>query len=86
MYGDGEIEDWDEDLDQEDDFPDGVEDEEEPTVPCPYCRAAIHEDAQRCPECGQYISEEDQPAVRPPWWILIGVVAAFYAVYCWVVG
>jgi DNA-directed RNA polymerase subunit RPC12/RpoP len=27
------------------------EDEDEPTVPCPYCRREIPEDAVRCPYC-----------------------------------
>ena len=32
------------------------------TVPCPYCRAPIHEDAERCPKCENYISREDAPS------------------------
>jgi hypothetical protein len=54
---------------------DGPEqDDEEPTIPCPYCRRAIHEDSERCPYCERYISREDAPA-RKPWWIILGVVA-----------
>ena len=59
-------------------------DEEEPTVPCPYCRREIHEDAQRCPYCENYISAEDAPPARKPWWIIVGVLLALYAVYRWV--
>jgi hypothetical protein len=61
------------------------EEDEEPTVPCPYCREEIHEDAQRCPHCGNYISEEDAPPGRKPWWIIVGVVLCLYAVYRWIV-
>jgi hypothetical protein len=77
-------EDWDDDLEYVE-FA-GDEDEDEPTLPCPYCRAAVHEDAQRCPECGEYISEEDRSPARPPWWIAIGMVAGLYAVYRWTAG
>jgi predicted nucleic acid-binding Zn ribbon protein len=74
--------DWDEDLDA-----DYGDDDEEPTVPCPYCRAEIHEDAQRCPQCGEYISEEDiRPAARKPWWIIVGALAVMYLVCRWTLG
>ncbi len=61
------------------------EEDEEPTVPCPCCREEIHEDAQRCPHCGKYISEEDAPPDRKSWWIIVGVILCLYAVYRWIV-
>jgi hypothetical protein len=72
--------DWD---DQADSTPD---DDEEPTVPCPYCNREILEDLAQCPYCGNYLSEEDAPPSRKPWWILIGVALALYVVYRWVVN
>jgi hypothetical protein len=83
-----EWDDGDEDGGDEDDATDDEEDEEdgEPTVPCPYCRREIHEDAQRCPYCENYISQEDAPPTRKPWWIIIGILLALYAVYRWVGG
>lgn len=72
--------DWD---DEEDDF---GEDEDEPTIACPYCGAEIHEEAQRCPACGEYLSAEDAPARRRPWWIVIGVVVCLWLVYRWTFG
>src|SRR5438093_8422829 len=30
-------------------------------VPCPHCRQSIYEEAERCRECGNYISREDGP-------------------------
>jgi hypothetical protein len=77
------MEDFDDDeLDE--DFDDA--DDDEPTVPCPYCRREIHEDAQRCPYCERYISAEDAPAGRKPWWILVGVVLCLLMVLGWLWG
>jgi hypothetical protein len=74
------------DLGMEDDPDDedwGEEDDEEPTIPCPYCHQHVLEDAERCPHCEHYISREDAPPARKPWWIIIGVIACLYVVYRW---
>lgn len=84
---------WDDD-DAEDDFgadvfDDGELDEdtdEEPTISCPYCRREIHEDAQRCPHCERYLSDEDATPERKPWWIIGGALACFYIFYRWILG
>jgi len=70
---------WNDDEDQE-------EGDEDTTIPCPYCRHPIYEDSQRCPHCGNYISEEDAPAARKPWWIIVGALLGLYVVYRWIVG
>ncbi len=76
---------WDADYD-ESDVDDGDDDDNgEHTVACPYCRRQIHEDSQRCPECGQYISEEDRPAASQRWWVIAGVVLGLLAGYSWFV-
>jgi len=72
---------WDEDDLDSDDWDD--RDDDEPTVPCPYCRREIFEDSVRCPHCGEYISEEDAPPGRKPWWIIIGVLLCLAAVWVW---
>ena len=59
--------------------------DDEDTIPCPYCKRQIHEDSPRCPHCEQYISAEDVPPSHKPWWLLIGVAACLYAVYCLIV-
>lgn len=69
---------WDRDHDSDE------EDEEEPTIPCPHCRREIHEDSQRCPYCGQYLSREDSPPARKPWWFVLGVAACLYVVFRWI--
>jgi hypothetical protein len=65
---------------------DAPEDEDEPTVPCPYCRRLILEDSPRCPHCERCISAEDAPPTRKPWWIIGGTVACLYAIFRWIAG
>lgn len=75
-----------EDFDGEEEYLDeefNDADDDEPRVPCPYCRREIHEDAQRCPYCERYISAEDSPAGRKPWWIILGVVLCLLMVLGW---
>ena len=87
-------EDDDESFDDEGFEPDEFETEgdasgefdDDDTIPCPYCREPIHEDAQRCPHCGEYISREDVPATMKPWWILVGAAAGLYAMYRLIAG
>jgi hypothetical protein len=61
------------------------DDEEGPdVVECPYCRAEILEDAERCPRCGNFISEEDAPRRKPAWLVLSAVVLVVAIVVTWV--
>jgi hypothetical protein len=78
---DYEEEDWGGAPEAAEDY--AADDLDEPTVPCPYCRREIHEDAERCPHCERYISAEDAPVQRKPWWILIGVALCLYAILSW---
>jgi hypothetical protein len=83
-HTDNEDEDWDEDGDYEAfDGYDSQIDEDAPTVPCPYCRREIHEDANQCPYCGQYVSREDAPRQPKPWWLIVGVVVCLYLIWRW---
>ncbi len=75
----------DDEVDWEDLEPPDYEDDEEPCVPCMHCKREIHEDSERCPYCGQYLSREDAPPTPKPLWIVIGVIACLYVVYRWVV-
>jgi hypothetical protein len=59
-------------------------DDDEPTVPCPYCRRQILEDTPRCPFCENYISAEDVPASPKPWWLIIGFLACSVIVLLWI--
>jgi len=42
--------------------------EEEDTVPCPYCGVDIYDDAEVCPHCGSYIMDEKRPST--PMWVV----------------
>jgi len=61
------------------DVDDGDDDE---TVPCPYCRKPVYEQAELCPHCGSFISSEDAPR-RHPWWIWAGVAVCLIVVVLW---
>jgi hypothetical protein len=69
---------------EDDDF--GDPDEEEDTIPCPYCRRMIHEDSVRCPYCEQYLSQEDASPGLKPWWLLIGAVVCLALVIMWIMN
>ncbi len=60
--------------------------DEDDTIPCPYCRRAIHEEAERCPYCEHYLSQEDAPPGPKPWWLLAGVLVCLVIVALWVLG
>jgi len=74
---------WDDgsDLGEDEDAPDFGDDE--PMIPCPHCGVDIHDESERCPHCGQYLSKDDAPYVRKPWWVIVGVMVCLYVVYRW---
>jgi hypothetical protein len=79
----------DDDEQDEDDWEDddGVDgDDDEPTVPCPYCRREILEDSPRCPFCERYISAEDSPGPRRPLWLLLTALACLGMAVWWVLA
>lgn len=76
-------EDEDEDRDWADDQEDyGDDSDDEPTVPCPYCRRDILEDSPRCPHCERYISEEDHASPKKPLWVIVTALACL-AIAVW---
>jgi ferredoxin-thioredoxin reductase catalytic subunit len=60
--------------------------DDDSTIPCPYCSEDMFDDSPRCPHCGQYITGEDAPAKRPPWWIIIGAILCLLATIVWFIG
>ena len=59
---------------------DGDDSDEPEVVPCPYCGEEISEEAEVCPHCRSYISAEDAPPARKPWYVLLGTVALLAAI------
>lgn len=56
-----------------------------PMVHCPHCGLPVYEQAERCPVCGMYITEEEAGTQTKPWWIVIGaVVMLFVIVFFWI--
>jgi hypothetical protein len=76
---DPEDEDWNDDEDGI-----GDDQDDEPTVPCPYCRREILEDSPRCPYCERYISEEDHGGSRKPLWIIATALICLGIAIWWV--
>jgi hypothetical protein len=61
----------------DDDYYDAAQydDDSSETLPCPNCAAEIYEDAERCPNCGEYVTPSSSLwAGRPPWWIILGIL------------
>lgn len=83
VYRAQDDDDWDDSDDADEDYGDTDDDD---TVPCPYCRRPVYEDAERCPYCERYLSGEDVPPARKPWWVILGAILGLYAVYRWIVG
>jgi RNA polymerase subunit RPABC4/transcription elongation factor Spt4 len=63
---DDEESDWDDDSDNDDDD-DGY-------IACPHCGGTMLEAADYCPNCERWITREDLPDRRQPWWIIIVVL------------
>lgn len=83
--------DWDdEDDEDDDDWRDSQGDDDSvdggSTVPCPHCDRPIPEDLLRCPYCENYLSAEEAPPARKPWWIIFGVLVCLYIIYRWTTG
>jgi hypothetical protein len=75
-------------VDDDDDYSgfDTSPDDSEATMPCPHCGEEIYDDAEQCPACGRYLSDEDSPAQSQPWWILIGVAICILIVIAWMIA
>ena len=75
---DDDLDDDGDDWGDSDELPEGVySDDDLPTVPCPYCRREVSEEAQWCPHCENYLSKEDAPpaARRGLFWAVMTALA-----------
>ena len=79
-----EDEEWDDGEPAADGSDECSDEEDEPTVPCPYCGREMYEDSPQCLHCHQYISDEDASPSRKPWWIILGVLLCLLAIGIWI--
>ena len=52
-------------------------DDDAEVLPCPACGAEVYEEAERCPECDEYIVPGSGRNVflgRPLWWVILGLL------------
>lgn len=79
---------WDDnDLDDEDDDSGDVESsEDDSTSACPHCGKAVYDDAEQCPACGEYLSQEDAAATPRKWWVVVTAVICLVLAIAWALG
>lgn len=70
---------WDEGDDVEDS-------DDEPTVPCPFCRREIFEDSPCCPACGRYLSEADRAGSGRPAWVIVTAILCLGLAIWWAIS
>jgi len=75
--------DWPEPDDSDIDQPD-EEENAMGTHPCPSCGKTLYEDADACPNCGEYISQEDPNSKKPLWLILTVAICIVAILIVWV--
>jgi hypothetical protein len=54
------------------------------TVPCPFCKAPVYDNAEWCPHCRNYLFYEGAPPSTKPWWLIGGVLACLLVVFYWI--
>lgn len=67
---------WDDDLDEDDD--------DDVYIDCPYCGKTMLEDAEYCPSCDRWITDEDWPKPAQPLWIVIGIALCLAVALTWI--
>lgn len=69
---------------EDSEYPDESDFDDDDTEPCPHCGEAIYDDAEQCPHCGKYLSREDAPPQRRPWWFVVGFLLCMIVVLYWI--
>ena len=69
--------------------PDGEEEAQATvdTVPCPFCKQPVYDNAERCPHCRNYLFYEGAQPGEKPWWFILGVIdCLLVVVYVWILS
>jgi uncharacterized paraquat-inducible protein A len=61
---------------------DAEADDDEATMPCPYCGAAIYDDAVRCAVCDEYLNDAERTTTLQPRWVAV-TAAIVLAAFLW---
>jgi predicted nucleic acid-binding Zn ribbon protein len=73
----------DDNPDDWDDLPEGVyhdpDEGETVTVPCPYCREPVPDDARFCIRCENAIARDEAAGDRQPTWVWVCLILALVA-------
>jgi len=69
---------WDDEVD------DPAGDDDDDTLPCPACGAAVYDDTDRCPHCGQWIMPLNASS-RPNRVVLIVAVLMIVLMLLWAI-
>jgi len=53
------------------------------TTVCPHCGKRIYEETQQCPQCHNYVTFEEAPARKPPWFLIAVAVCLLIVLLVW---
>ncbi len=67
------------DVDADEEWVDEDDDSDDDLLVCPACRAAVHEDTQQCPYCGDWITPVYPSGGARHWVWVIAVVLVITA-------
>jgi rRNA maturation protein Nop10 len=58
--------------------------DETPTLNCPSCGEEVYHEADRCPECGEWIiARVAEPAGPPRGWFIAAAIAVLIGLFAW---
>lgn len=80
--------DWQNDEADEDDYDQQSSDDADDCYVCPSCSAAVYEDAEQCPRCGDYITPQSASLFSrsSPWFVgavLLTLAAVLLSALVW---
>ncbi|HEX8324288.1 MAG TPA: hypothetical protein VF595_10280 [Tepidisphaeraceae bacterium] len=73
------------DEDDDPEFPDpsdtdDADDENDVLDPCPNCKKLMYDDAEQCPYCGHYVTEETAPTSHAKWVTVTALICLVVAI------